>query len=121
MLIVWLLDIACESNQPLELLRDALKEPCDFGYYFFNAARCAELVLNHSLSIECAVLLWDVSLLLREQIEGTVSLKLREMHQNVETAVHSTAVVPNVAALPLPVGSLERPVAIGAVERLKRS
>ena len=55
-------EIVHQLNDALLPLCNALGNPVDLGYYFYNADRCPKFVLNLPSDVngECAILLWDV-------------------------------------------------------------
>ena len=98
------------SGDVVRALHDAVKplvakfaEPIDLGVYFHSAERCDSFCCRQSLDPECAILLWDVCSLLRDQLEGTIAADYHAMCHESET---KTAISRHVESFPLFGGEL---------------
>ena len=117
-------EIAHQVNSALVPLCTLLENPEDLGYYFHNAERCANLCTrNPDNRVECTLLFQVVCEGLRQRIEGFVGLELHGMQFDALHRQPTVLAIPDVGVQSLPLfgGSMERPISVVAVERLKRS
>ena len=107
----------------IEPVLKALNEPEDLGLYYYSEARCAEACkdLDEDVKSEACVLLWHVATRVREAWAGAVTVELRVLQAEMDQALLASTPSLHLQGLPLFGGFLERPVAPGAVNKLRKA